>query len=192
MHDAPEAGRESSMKHLPELQALSPWMAAFGIAPATRIATPDGPRPACTLCVGDLVDTVEDGPQPLTDVRETVAAPAERSHYPVRIATGALGFGLPLADLELGPQHRILFRHIRVPLLFGEDAVLVRAKSLAVSHDGIAVLRRATPASYVHLSLSEQAVIYAEGMPVETVLPDGACTLDYITLRSWELMAAIA
>ncbi|MBT8411230.1 MAG: Hint domain-containing protein, partial [Octadecabacter sp.] len=137
------------MKHLTELQALSPWVAAFGIAPTTHIATPDGPRVAGSLRVGDLVDTFEDGPLPLTDVRETVSAPSERNHYPVRITQGALGFGVPHADLDIGPQHRVLFRHIRVPLLFGEDAVLVRGKSLAVSHDGITVLRTITPATYV-------------------------------------------
>lgn len=180
------------MRHQPNLQALSPWVAAFGVAPATRIATPDGPRPASALRVGDLVETLADGAQPLTDVRETVSAIAERSHFPVRITQGALGFGLPHADLDIGPQHRVLFRHIRVPLMFGEDAVLVRAKSLAVSHDGVTVRRTVTPASYVHLSLACQAVIYAEGLPVESVLPDGACDLDFITLRSWELMAAVA
>lgn len=180
------------MKHLPELQALSPWVAAFGIAPTTHIATPDGPRLANLLRVGDLVTTRDDGPQPLTDVRETVSAPSERNHYPVRITQGALGFGLPHADLDIGPQHRVLFQHIRVPLFFGEDAVLVRAKSLAVSHDGVTVCRTITPASYVQLTLAKQAVIYAEGLPVESVLPDGSCEMDFLTLRSWELMAAVA
>jgi hypothetical protein len=136
---------------------------------------------------------VRDGaPQPITSIREAFAAPCERRHFPVCITKGALGFGLPRADLHLGPQHRVLFEHIRVPLLFGADAVLVRAKSLAASHVGVAVERTATPASYIQISMEGQQVIFAEGLPIETILPDGECDLPYATIRSWELMTAVA
>jgi len=188
----PDLYREAIMKFQPSLQALSPWVAAFGVTPEVRISTPSGDRPASDLILGDLVNTRDDGPQPITDLREAFAAPAERSHYPVRIEKGAMGFGLPHADLCLGPQHRVLFEHIRVPLLFGEDAVLVRAKSLAASHTNIAVRRMDMPVSYVQISLPHQCVIFAEGLPVESLLPDGECDLPYCTLRSWELMAAVA
>ncbi len=180
------------MRYQPELQALAPWVAAFGVTPDTRIATPLGERAASTLRVGDLVNTRDCGAQPLTLVRETFAAPSERAHFPVRIARGALGFGLPQADLCVGPQHRVLFEHIRVPLLFGTDAVLVRAKSLAASHDNVQVENVKTPVSYVQLALPEQGIVFAEGVAVETVLPDGECDLDFMTLRSWELRAAVA
>ena len=180
------------MKHQPELQALSPWVAAFGITPQTRMLTPQGPRAASQLAIGDLINTRDDGPRPITNIREAFAAPAERNHYPVRIAQGALGFGLPHSDLEIGPQHRVLFEHIRVPLMFGTDAVLVRAKSLAVSHKNVAVQRTTMPVSYIQISLAEQAIIFAEGVPIETIMPDGECDLDYMSVRSWELMAAVA
>lgn len=180
------------MRHQPELQALSPWVAAFGITPQTRISTPLGEREAQDLAIGDLVNTRDDGPQPISNIREAFAAPSERNHYPVRIAQGALGFGLPRADLHVGPQHRVLFEHIRVPLMFGTDAVLVRAKSLAVSHRNIAVQRAVAPASYIQISLQDQGIIFAEGVPIETILHDGECELDYMSVRSWELMAAVA
>ena len=180
------------MRHQPELQALAPWVAAFGITPDTRIATPLGERPARDLQIGDLIHTRDHGTQPVTNIREAFAAPSERSHYPVCIAQGALGFGLPRNDLNVGPQHRVLFEHIRVPLMFGTDAVLARAKSLAVSHDRINVRRTVAPVSYIQISLAEQGIIFAEGVPIETILPDGECDLDYMTLRSWELMAAVA
>ncbi|MDG1406235.1 MAG: Hint domain-containing protein [Octadecabacter sp.] len=128
------------MRHQPELQALARWVAAFGITPDTRISTPLEGRPAHDLVIGDLVNTRDDGPQKISNIRKAFAAPSERSHYPVRIAQGALGFGLPRADLNVGPQHRMLFERVRVPLMFGTDAVLVRAKSLAVSHDNIRAL----------------------------------------------------
>lgn len=180
------------MKFQPELQALSPWVAAFGVAPDTRIATPIGERAASTLAIGDLITTREHGDQPITNIREAFAAPAERNHFPVRIKQGALGFGLPRADMQIGPQHRVLFEHIRVPLMFGTDAVLVRAKSLALSHANIRVENSNVPVSYIQISLEDQAVIFAEGIPIETIMPDGECDLEYMTLRAWELMAAVA
>jgi hypothetical protein len=180
------------MRYQPELQALAPWVAAFGVTPDTRIATPQGSRAASDLKIGDLVNTRDDGPQPITNIREAISAPSERNHYPVCIAQGALGFGVPYADLFVGPQHRVLFEHIRVPLMFGTDAVLVRAKSLAVNHARVHVKRAAVPASYVQISLEEQGIIFAEGVAIETILPDGECNLDYMTVRSWELHAAVA
>jgi len=180
------------MRYQPELQALSPWVAAFGVTPDTRISTPLGERCAQDLEIGDLVNTRDHGAQAITNIREAFAAPSERNHYPVRIAQGALGFGLPRADLNVGPQHRVLFEHIRVPLMFGTDAVLVRAKSLAVSHANVAVQNATVPASYIQISLQDQGVIFAEGVPIETILPDGECELEYMTVRSWELRAAVA
>lgn len=180
------------MMHMPQLKALSPWIGAFGLSPDARVETEDGMRPAGELQPGDRVWTRDGALEPLTDVRRTVGAPAERNHYPVWIAEGALGFGLPYRDIEIGPQHRVLFQNIRVPLLFGSDAVLVRAKSLAASHDRIAVRHAVTPASYVQLSLERQGLIYAEGLPIETILADGECDLSYPTIRSWELMTAVA
>ena len=180
------------MRFQPELQALASWVAAFGITPLTRISTPLGDREAGDLQIGDLVKTRDNGAQPITNIREAFAAPSERNHFPVRIAQGALGFGIPHADLCLGPQHRVLFEHIRVPLMFGTDAVLVRAKSLAVSHPNVKVTRTTMPVSYIQISLAEQGVLFAEGVPIESIMPDGECDLGYMTLRSWELMAAIA
>ena len=180
------------MRFQPELHALAPWVAAFGITPDTRLATPTGQKRAADLAIGYLVETRDDGLQPITNIREAFAAPSERTHYPVCIPKGALGFGLPYADLCVGPQHRVLFEHIRVPLMFGTEAVLVRAKSLAISHADVTVKQSPMPASYIQISLAEQAIIYAEGVPVETILPDGECDLDYMTVRSWELMAAVA
>ena len=180
------------MRYQPELQALAPWVAAFGMTPDTRIATPMGSRAAADLSVGDFVTTRDDGPQPITNIREAISAPSERNHYPVRIAQGALGFGLPQADLCIGSQHRVLFEHIRVPLMFGTDAVLVRAKSLTASHERIHVQKSVTPVSYIQITLNSQSIIFAEGVPVETILPDGECDLEYMTVRSWELQAAVA
>jgi len=180
------------MRYQPQLRALPSWVGAFGITPDTRISTPLGERPAHDLTVGDLVYTRDAGIHPISEIREAVAAPSERNHFPVHIPQGALGDGLPRTDLHIGPQHRVLFDHFRVSLMFGEDAVLARAKSLAISHPRVVVERALAPTSYIQISLTSQAIIYAEGVPIETVLPDGECDLDYMTLRSWELRVAVA
>lgn len=156
------------------------------------IATPRGDVAASDLAIGDMIETRDDGAQTIADVREVFGAPSERNHFPVCIKRGALGFGLPTADLYIGSQHRVLFEHIRVPLMFGADAVLVRAKSLAASHANVAVQNADVPASYIQIILETQAVIFAQGVPIETVLPDGECDLGFMTLRSWELRAAVA
>jgi len=135
------------MRYQPDLQALAPWVAAFGITPQTRIETPLGSRAASDLSVGDFVTTRDDGP---------------------------------------------LFEHIRVPLMFGTDAVLVRAKSLCLSHERVNVENAAVPISYIQISLPQQGIIFAEGVAVETILPDGECDLGYMTVRAWELQAAVA
>ena len=72
------------------------------------------------------------------------------------------------------------------------DAVLVRAKSLAASHQGIHVDNTPVPATFVQLVFDRHEVIYAEGLPVESTAPDGMGQADYPTLRAWELMAAVA
>lgn len=74
------------MRFQPELQALAPWVAAFGITPQTRISTPSGEREARDLQIGDLVNTRDNGAQPITNIREAFAAPTERNHFPVKIA----------------------------------------------------------------------------------------------------------
>lgn len=180
------------MKTQLDLEALSPWVAAFGVTPETRLATPKGEVAAADLVVGDVLQTRDHGPRAITNIRQAFAAPTDRNHYPVRIAQGAMGFGLPRADLALGPQHRVLFEHIRVPLMFGADAVLVRAKSLVATHAGVRVKQSPIPTSYIQISMADQCVVYAEGLPIETILPDGECELPFQTIRSWELMAAVA
>ena len=41
----------------------------------------------------------------------------------------------------------------KTKLMFGTDAVLVRAKSLAVSHERVKVQRAVAPVSYIQISL---------------------------------------
>ena len=79
-------------------------------APGTMIDTPDGPHGVETLRPGDLVSTLDHGPQPIKWVRdgtEPLNGAPDHSR-PVLIQVAALGPGRPLRDLIVSPQHRIL------------------------------------------------------------------------------------
>ncbi len=188
----------------------------------TLIATPAGDRPIDDLVVGDLVDTWDGPAQPIRMIhRRTLSGPALRTNrkfWPVCIQAGALGFGLPRRPLRVSPQHRMLYQHIRVPLLFGEDAVFVRAKSLAARFEEIYVDSTVTQITYFHLVFDRHEIIFAEGAATESFHPgaEGIANLSpearaelftifpalrvgghshdaaFTTLRSWELMACVA
>ncbi len=79
-------------------------------APGTLIQTPNGPRAVETLCPGDLVTTLDHGPQAIRWVR-SVDQPlqnVETDAKPVLIEAGALGAGCPSQAMIVSPQHRIL------------------------------------------------------------------------------------
>ena len=188
----------------------------------TLIATPRGDCPIDDLVVGDLVDTWNGTAQPIRMIhRRTLSGPdlrADPKLRPVCIQAGALGFGLPRRPLRVSPQHRMLYQHIRVPLLFGEEAVFVRAKSLAASFEDVCVDGTVEEVTYFHLVFDRHEVIFAEGAATESFHPgaEGVANLSpearaelyaifprlrvgsrshdaaFTTLRSWELMACVA
>jgi hypothetical protein len=89
---------------------------------------------------------------------------------PIRIRRDAFGAGLPMRDLWVSPQHRILLRSEQALLSFGENEVLVPAKALlddrSVTKDyGI----RQT--EYFHIMFDRHEIIFSEGMPTESFLP---------------------
>lgn len=142
--------------------------------PGTLIDTPDGPRPVEILRPGDLVLTRDSGAQPLRWVGQAQLSAADlraRPQFlPIRILVGALGDGLPKRPLVLSPQHRLLFSGWRAELLFAEAEVLVPAVSLLGDN---ARRETATGAGvhYLHLLFDRHEIIFAEGAPVESLLP---------------------
>ena len=131
----------------------------------TLIRTPRGEVPVEALGPGDLVDTLDDGPQPIRWAgRRTVAAEGDMA--PVRIAGGTYG---PHRMIEVSPQHRVLIRSVEAELMFGSGEVLVKAKDLV---DGAAVRRReGGDVTYVHLLFDRHQVLWSEGLPTESFLP---------------------
>jgi hypothetical protein len=94
---------------------------------------------------------------------------------PIAIRKGALGQGLPVRDMMVSPNHRMLQVDDRNLLHFDAREVLVAAKHL-VGRPGIEI---ATPAlvTYVHFMFDRHEVVLANGAWTESFQP-GAQSLD--------------
>lgn len=136
--------------------------------PGTLIATPRGEAAVETLQPGDLVKTMDHGPQRVRWAgRRTVRG--LRDFAPVRFAVGVFGNSRPLL---VSPNHRMLVTGWTAELLFGEPAILVSAKHL-VGMQGVRYAPR-DQVDYVHLLFDRHEIIFAEGAPTESFHPGGA------------------
>ncbi len=145
--------------------------------PGTRIATPDGPRLVETLREGDMLQTRDNGPQPLRWVGGRRMSGA-RLHVmpslrPVRIRAGALGIDRPEAELLVSPEHRMLIKGRQVQALFNAPEVMVAARDL-VNNRTIIVDHHVRQVTYVHLLLDGHQVVWANGVETESFHPASA------------------
>lgn len=141
-------------------------------ASGTLIRTPQGEVEVQDLAQGDLVTTVDAGAQPVLWIglrHLSAAALAAAPHLrPIRIPAGALGGGLPLRDLTVSPQHRVLVRSQIARRMFGQDEVLVAAKHLTGT-GGITVVDDAAGVDYWHFMFDSHQVVYSEGATTESL-----------------------
>lgn len=135
----------------------------------TRIRCPQGDIPVERLAVGDLVETLDHGAQPISWLaREQV--PQGPNTSPIRIAKHALGEPLPKRDLFLSPQHLVLVASKIALRMFGQEQIFVPAKMLT-EVDQIAQCRGTGDVVYWHLLLESHEVLFAEGARVESFRP---------------------
>jgi hypothetical protein len=142
--------------------------------PDTQIATPEGPRRILNLRPGDLIQTRDDGPQPIVWTghrRMTGARLYAMPHLrPIRFRTGALGIGRPDQDLIVSPQHRMLVRGATAQALFNTDEVLIAAEDLLNDHS-VTVDHLLREVTYVHILLERHSVVWANGLETESFHP---------------------
>lgn len=133
----------------------------------TLILTARGEVPVETLRSGDLVVTVDHGLQPVRWSCRTFHDWERTAHdaKPIRIGRGALGMGLPRRDLLVSPLHRIL-----VPHPGHASGVLVPAKALT-DLPNVRQMRGRRKVTYVHLLFARHEVIFAQGVPSESLFP---------------------
>lgn len=138
----------------------------------TLIRTPRGDVAVENLRPGDLVDTLDGPPRAIRWIGhrhldgETLARlPRLR---PVRIRAGSLAPGLPVRDLTVSPQHRLLLRSVVARRMFDADEVLVAARHLV---DDAQVTEVAAPdgVEYWHFLCDQHEVVLANGTPSESL-----------------------
>lgn len=133
--------------------------------PGTLIDMAAGRMPVERIAVGDLVQTLDHGVQPVRMIlRDTFRAVGDLA--PVRFATGALGNDAPLM---VSPQHRMLITGWRAEMFFGQDEVLVAAKHL-VNGDTIRQVPGGT-VDYIHLLFDAHQIVFGQGVPSESYFP---------------------
>ena len=142
-------------------------------AAGTQILTGHGDYTAVeNLKQGDLVQTVDHGPQEIRWIgsRHLTADDLARtpSLRPIRIQAGALGDGMPLEDLTVSPQHRVVVNSKIVQKMFGQKEVLVAAKQL-VSLDGIDVVDDLDDVAYFHFLCDRHEIVVANGVQTESL-----------------------
>ena len=146
----------------------------FCFTPGAWIDTPGGRRLVETLEVGDLVATRDHGAQPIRLVARRQlnrAALAAAPHLtPVLIRKGALGGGLPEADIKVSPQHRMAIDGWRAEALFGAPSVLAPAAAL-VNDRTIRVAHGARSVDYIHILFDRHEIVFANGAPTESLFP---------------------
>jgi hypothetical protein len=157
--------------------AYADYATPICLTTGAMIDTPVGPVAIEALTVGDLVDTLDHGPQPLRWIGQA-EVPGRRlrrepAFVPVRIAAGAFGPGCPSRDMLVSQQHRFLLGGWRAALHFAADEVLVAARHLVNDSDiTLAVdVRRVT---YFHLMFDAHEIIRADGVLTESFLPGDA------------------
>ena len=145
--------------------------------PGTMLAAPSGQRRVEDLRPGDLVQTCDDGMQPViwTGQRRIAGARlfATPSLRPVRIRGGAFGIGRPDNDLTVSPRHRMLVRGAAVREVFNTPEVLIAAEDLVNGHS-VAVDLAPGDVTYVHFLLERHGIVLANGLETESFHPAGA------------------
>lgn len=132
----------------------------------TMISTPDGDVPIETLASGDLIQTMDDGAQPLRWIgQKKLSRDHLKEHpslWPIRIKAGALGTNVPASDLVVSRQHRILVRSKIATRMFGTEEVLLPANKLT-QLDGIDEILPEDGVTYFHLLLDRHQIVFADG-----------------------------
>tara|TARA_R100000322_G_scaffold120577_2_gene78186 strand:+ start:8428 stop:9582 length:1155 start_codon:yes stop_codon:yes gene_type:complete len=162
------------------------------LAPGARIATPDGPVRMDRLRRGDLVTTLDSGPQPIRWIgkRRQRFDPRPHPGQPICIAKGAFGPGLPWRDLIVSPNHRVLMRTQPTFALHDPLGALAPAKALT-RLAGVRPQAGRRAITYFTLLLPRHEVIIADGLAVESLFPgpEVFASLDGIDRSHWLRLA---
>ncbi len=138
-------------------------------ARGTMITLADGrQRPIEDLKPGDRVLTRDHGPQSLRWLSKA-ALRAVGAFAPVVITSGTLGNS---GDLIVSPHHRVFLYQRQRPAGLSTSELLVQAKHLV--DDETVFQREGGYVDYYSLIFDQHEIIYAEGVPVESLMVNDA------------------
>lgn len=132
----------------------------------TRIMTPSGYRTVETLRPGDMVNTLDEGPQPVRWIG-CKRVKCDVDNRPIRFGEGALGVE---RALRVSPNHRMFLSHAYAELLFSQPEVLVKAKDL-INDTNIRVDHDCDEVTYYHILFDRHQIVCAEGAASEAYHP---------------------
>jgi len=135
-----------------------------GIAAASPVETPNGPVFVQNLRVGDLVSTLDDGPQPLRSliVRDV---PAHGHYQPLRLRAPYFELN---QDIMVARNLRLLIEGDMVEYLFGEEEVLINAEHLQDTYSVLPETRLKT-IRYYQLLFDRPEILNVAGSSVESL-----------------------
>ncbi|MEM8732019.1 MAG: Hint domain-containing protein [Pseudomonadota bacterium] len=141
-------------------------------AAGTQVATPGGARRVETLRPGEIVSTEDKGDQALvwTGRREVLFARGDNRFRPIIFQPGSLGYGTPVRDLIVSPDHHMVLRGPDVAELTGSIAAFVRAGAL-IDMRGVRQMLGKRRITYIHLMLESHAILRAEEAETESFYP---------------------
>lgn len=136
--------------------------------PGTMIDVQGGRCAVQDIKAGQMVLTMDNGAQPVCAVlRQTMRAYG--NFAPIRFEVGSIG---NKTAFMVSPEHRMLIADWRAQLMTGQDEVLVAAKHLINGRDVTRV--EGGVVEYIHLLFDKHQIVYGDGCPSESCLPDTA------------------
>lgn len=135
------------------------------IAKQSLIETPGGLVPIEDLLCGDLVTTVDNGPQPIRWICERTV-PTSGLFQPLRLR--APFFGLR-QDVLVAPEQRLVFETTEIEYLFGVESVLVEARHLGKNVNVIRETSCDDSISLFQLLFDRHEIMYVSGCQMESL-----------------------
>ncbi len=151
----------------PEATSLS-HNHAPGILRGALIACEDGDVAIEDVNIGDIVNTLSDGPQVVRWVGSAVL-----NTTAVRFQAGALGENRPTQELLVSPTQRMMISGWQTEVIFGEARVLVTAEAL-LNGGSISLTEAPSETEFFHILFDKHETIAANGAPSESFYPTKA------------------
>lgn len=151
---------------LTSLYADLPADAFVCFVAGTQIRTPNGNKPIEYLQAGDMVDTFDNGPQPVIWIGSQRIQTSAKS-VPVRISAGTLGPKGGARDLFVSQQHRVLLQSNRLKKFVNGTEAFTAAKHI-IKFPGVYLENEVRAATYYHLLLNRHEIVFAENVLCES------------------------